>query len=164
MHSTMESFSFSFEQISIAVLSAVSLILAIAIIMQEWRLRKILRGKNAKTLEDSFSTIQKEYEEMKKFRNSVNEYLSSVEKRLGRSIQAVSTIRFNPWKGNGEGGNQSFASAFVSEKGDGVVLSSLAVRDRLSIFAKPVEKGKSSYELTNEEKEALEGALGAPKK
>ena len=164
MHSTMESFSFSFEQISIAVLSAVSLILAIAIIMQEWRLRKILRGKNAKTLEDSFSTIQKEYEEMKKFRNSVNEYLSSVEKRLGRSIQAVSTIRFKPWKGNGEGGNQSFASAFVSEKGDGVVLSSLAVRDRLSIFAKPVEKGKSSYELTNEEKEALEGALGATKK
>jgi len=46
----------------------------------------------------------------------------------------------------------------VNENGDGVVLSSLYSRERMSIFAKPVKNGKSEYELTTEEKEVLEKA------
>jgi hypothetical protein len=140
-------------------LSLVCLLLVVVVITQHLKLRRILRGKSGADLEDSFKTIEKEYQEMRKFRHTINEYLASVEKRLGRSIQAVSTLRFNPWKGNGEGGNQSFASAFISEKGDGLILSSLSVRDRISVFAKPLENGKTTYELSDEEKNALSKAL-----
>ena len=81
--------------------------------------------------------------------------LETVEKRLKRSVQAVGTVRFNPFRGDGSGGNQSFASAFVSEKGDGVVISSIYSRDLVGIYAKPVENGVSRFELTQEEKEAV---------
>jgi hypothetical protein len=67
----------------------------------------------------------------------MEEYLTTVEKRLKKSIQGVETVRFNPFKGTGAGGNQSFSTAFVNEKGDGVVLTSMYARDRISMFAKP---------------------------
>src|SRR3989344_6036819 len=43
----------------------------------------------------------------------------------------------------------------LDEEGDGLVISSLYSRERMSIFAKPVKNGKSEYELSTEEKEAL---------
>lgn len=132
--------------------------LVFAVARLEWRLKKLLRGHKAETVEESLSLIEHDMEDLKHFKKEMTKYLSGVEKRLGKSIQGIGTIRFNPFKGNGEGGNQSFASSFLSEKGDGLVLSSLYSRDRVSIFAKPVKGGKSEYELTSEEREALQHA------
>jgi len=39
-----------------------------------------------------------------------------------------------------------------------VVFSSLYSRERMSVFAKPIKNNKSEYELSAEEKEALEKA------
>lgn len=79
-------------------------------------------------------------------------------KKIARSAQSVETIRFNPFKGTGSGGNQSFATAILNENGDGVILSSLYSSDRVSIFAKPVAKLTSTHELTEEEAHALKVA------
>ena len=46
----------------------------------------------------------------------------------------------------------------LNEEGDGVVLSSLYSRERMSIFAKPIKNNKSEYELSAEEKEVLKKA------
>ena len=150
--------TFTSSEIAIAILALAVLILSGVVFYQERRLGKILKGKSAKDLEDSFEVIEKEYLSIKSFIASVKQYLKTVEDRLQKSVQGVGTIRFNAWKGQGEGGNQSFASAFMAENGDGIVISSLYSRDRVSIFAKPIEKGKSAYELTAEEKEAVEKA------
>lgn len=88
----------------------------------------------------------------------MEKYLETVERRLRKSVQSVHTVRFNPFKGTGAGGNQSFATAFLNEHGDGVVISSLYSRDHVSVFSKPVKKHASEYEFSNEEKEALGGA------
>jgi hypothetical protein len=82
-----------------------------------------------------------------------------VEKRLKKSVQAVHTVRFNPFKGTGEGGNQSFATAFLTEDGDGVIISSLYSREHVSVFGKPVKKLVSEHTLSDEEKEALDTAV-----
>ncbi|NIT70429.1 DUF4446 family protein, partial [candidate division KSB1 bacterium] len=58
----------------------------------------------------------------------------------------VGTVRFNPFKGTG--GGQSFAAAFLSEHGNGVVISTLYSRERVSVFAKPIQSFASEYELT----------------
>jgi hypothetical protein len=82
-------------------------------------------------------------------------YLKSVEERLKRSIQSVHTIRFNPFAGTGEGGNQSFATVFLNENGDGAVMSSLFTRDRVSVFSKSLKNFISEHGMSDEEKEAL---------
>ncbi len=130
--------------------------LLVWIIRLQIRLSRLLVGKNAKTLEDSFVAITKQLQELHAFTKDMEKYLVSVETRLKRSIQSIETVRFNPFKGTGSGGNQSFSSSFIDEKGTGVVLTSMYSRDRISIFAKPVKEFASEFELSEEEKEALE--------
>ena len=90
----------------------------------------------------------------------IKEHLNDIEKRLKRSMQSVETIRFNPFKGTGDGGNQSFSTSFLNENGDGVVISSLYSRDRISLFSKPLSKFESNFELTGEEKGVIKEAKG----
>lgn len=121
----------------------------------EWRLSRLFRGKGGKTLEEIIIRNATDIDKFKEFRKELETYLESVEKRLNQSVRGVGTVRFNPFKGTGDGGNQSFATALLNEDEDGVVLSTLYTRERVGIYAKPLKKGHSEYELTREEKEAI---------
>ncbi len=125
------------------------------IIRIEIKMRRLLMGKDAKSLEDSIVSAKENIEKLDEFQRESMNYFTTVEKRLNRSIQAVETIRFNPFKGTGEGGSQSFSTSFISGDGNGVVISSLYSRDRVSVFGKPLEKFESTFELTEEEKEVI---------
>ena len=124
----------------------------------QWRINRLLKGKSGKTLEDTIVKNASDIEKLNDFRKELETYLETVEKRIGQSIRGVGTVRFNPFKGNGEGGSQSFATALVDEKENGVVLSTLFIRERVGVYAKPLTNGKSEYELTEEEKEAIKRA------
>lgn len=139
------------------LLSAGILLLVLWIIRLEVKISRLLKGKNAKSLEGSILSLIDEQKNMSKFRKEMEVYLENVEKRLRKSVRGVDTIRFNPFKGAG-GGNQSFATAFIDEEGNGVMLSSIYSRDRMSVFAKPIEKFNSSFDLSEEEKTAISKA------
>jgi hypothetical protein len=91
---------------------------------------------------------------LKNFKRELELYLQTVEKRLSKSIQGVENINFNAFKGS-ETGGKSFATAFLNEKGDGVIISSLYARERISIFSKQVKGFKPEVDLSEEEKTAL---------
>lgn len=73
--------------------------------------------------------------------------------RAGR----VGVIRYNPFAETG--GDQSFALAIVNDAGTGVVVSSLHNRDATRVYAKPLDNGESTYQLTDEEVDAIHQAL-----
>ncbi len=110
-------------------------------------------GTKAKNLEDVIHTVSRHAEQLEKTQIEINKHLEIVDKKLKKTIRNVETIRFNPFPDAGS--NQSFAMAMLNDEGDGVVLSSLYARDRMSIFAKPIQKGTSVHELTDEEKDVL---------
>ena len=134
------------------------LVLLIVVLHLEIKLRRIMIGKNAMSIEDSLITAKENPEKLNMFQRQVIGHLENVETRLNRSIQAVETVRFNPFKGIGEGGSQSFSTAFVSQNGDGVVISSLYSRGRVSVFSKPLKKFEGAFELTEEESKVVEDA------
>lgn len=148
-------------QISLDTASMIYILLGLIIALVLWivkleiRIRKMLRGKDVHSIEDAVVKLHSDIIHLQKFQGESIEYLKNIEARLKRSIQAVETVRFNPFKGTGEGGNQSFATALMSEKGDGVVVSSLYSRDRVSVFSKPLKKFTSEFEVTDEEREAI---------
>jgi hypothetical protein len=144
-------------------LVAAVLVLLVWILRLEIKIKKLLFGKDSKSLEDSIVSNHKNLEQLNNFQKEAMNHFVNIEKRLRRSVQAVSTLRFNPFKGNGEGGSQSFATSFVSENGDGVVISSLYSRDRVSIFSKPLSKFESQFETTTEEKEVIENSKNSLK-
>jgi hypothetical protein len=142
-------------------LAILAVILIAIIIRLEIRIKKLMRGKSGSSLEDAFNSMQGDISNLHKFENDMKNYLTNVEKRLRRSVQAVETIRYNPFKGTGSGGNQSFATSLLSEEGDGVVISSLYSREHVSVFSKPVKSHKSEFELTEEELDVLNKAKEA---
>ncbi len=119
-------------------------------------------GKS-KNLDESFGVLEKEIKDFKKFQSSAEKTFANHDSRLQKAVTGVETVRFNPFKGDGSGGNQSFATALINEEQDGVVISSMYSRDHVSVFAKPIKDAKSEYELTNEEREALTKAQKAIK-
>jgi hypothetical protein len=146
--------------IGFIVLAIATLILLGLVIWMYVKLRKFLINIDAENIRDSLTYVGSGLDDLKKFRAEIENYLATVEKRLRKSVQSVHTVRFNPFHGTGAGGNQSFATAFLTEDGDGVVISSLYSRDHVSIFSKPVKNHLSDHEMSAEESEALESAKG----
>ncbi len=122
----------------------------------EKRLKRFFLGKKAKDLEDTIITLENDISQLKKAKESMEKDIATMNVKLKKSIRGLNTIRFNPFPD--QGSNQSFAIGMLNEEGDGLVISSLYSRERMSVFAKPVKNGRSEYELTTEEKEALEKA------
>jgi hypothetical protein len=143
--------------ILIYVLLGLILIILAWIVITEYRFKKFFVGTKASNLEEAIIEAGKQMKEIRESQIKINNHLVEVDKRLDGTIRNVKTIRFNPF--DDAGSNQSFALAFLNDKGDGVVMSSLYARDRMSIFAKPIVNCKSEFELSHEEKEVLEKAI-----
>jgi hypothetical protein len=56
-------------------------------------------------------------------------------------------------------GRQSSSVALLDSYGTGVVLSSILHREQARLYAKPIDGGRSEFELSPEEQEALEVAM-----
>ena len=125
-------------------------------VITEKRLKKFFLGKKAKDLEDTITILEQEINKLNKAKNNIEKDISIINSKLKKSIRGLDTIRFNPFPD--QGSNQSFAIGMLNEEGDGLIMSSLYSRERMSIFAKPIKNGKSTYELTAEEIEVLEKA------
>ena len=138
------------------LIGIVILIGAAWVFVTEKRLKRFFIGKKAKDLEDTIVTLEDEIAKLKKAKDATEKDIVVINSKLRKSIRGLETIRFNPFPD--QGSNQSFAIGMLNEDGDGVVLSSLYSRERMSIFAKPILNKKSEYELSNEEREALKKA------
>jgi len=122
----------------------------------EKRLKRFFVGKKAKDLEDTIVALAENIKVLQQSKEKTEKEIIEINGKLRKSVRGLETIRFNPFPD--QGSNQSFAMGILNEDGDGVVLSSLYSREKMSIFAKPIKNKKSEYELTNEEKEVLHKA------
>ena len=117
----------------------------------------LFQGKEAKDLE---KVIDNQYKEIKKNKNDV-EGLFKVSEKIhqiaSKGIQKVELVRYNPF--GDIGGDQSFAIALLDAYGSGLIISSLHSKEGTRVYAKPIEKGKSPYQLSDEEEQALEKAM-----
>ncbi len=122
----------------------------------ETRLKRFFLGKKGKDLEDTLINLENKIKKLEEAKIASEKEITLINQKLRKSIRGLETVRFNPFRD--QGSNQSFAIGMLDENGDGVVLSSLYSRERMSVFAKPVKNGIAEYELTKEEKEALSKA------
>lgn len=123
------------------------------IVWNERRMNAFLQGTKVTSLDDTLRHLALEIAWAKGEHHKKSAHLANIEGRLSRSIQKVETVRFNAFANSG--GGQSFATAFLDEKGNGVVLSTLYQRERVSVFSKPIENYSSTFTLTPEEEEAI---------
>lgn len=142
----------------VGLVAVITLINLVCLILLTKKIKRLLGGTQAKDIEGALSILRKEIDGLEKFRDDISKYIKSVEKRLKRSVQSVDILRFNPFKGTGDGGNQSFSMSMINEHGDGAVVSGLYSRERISVFSKPIKSFSSEFELSQEEKKVIENS------
>lgn len=150
-------------------LIAVSFCVLIVVILFFWiwrlekRIKKILGSGTGKDIEAAIVENHRKIIGLEKSAKLISEENRAINAKLKKSIRSIETVRFNPFRGAEVGGNQSFSSAFLNEDGDGLILSGLYLRDRVSVYAKPLKNLQTEFELTDEEKTAVEKAKNSIK-
>lgn len=142
--------------IILIVLGGISTLALVYGILSYKRISKITGGNKPDGVADILMRIQEELHILNEEMREHGQMLHNHDMRIKRSIKSNPLIRFNPFKD--QGGNMSFAIAITDENQDGIVLSSLYARERMSMFAKTVKNGKPEQELSDEEARALEMA------
>ena len=121
------------------------------------RIKIFFRGRKTKDLEEVIAEQIKRAKNTEADVKKLFKWNKDLQKITDISIQKVGVIRFNPFKDIG--GDQSFAIALLDKDNSGLTISSLYGREGTRIYTKPIEKGNSSYHLSDEEREAIQKAI-----
>lgn len=117
-------------------------------------MKKIGNGNN---IQETIEEYMKKIAEVEKENNNLKNYCTQLDNTLATSIQKIGLIRYSAFKDTGS--DLSFTLALLNEKNTGVVLNGIYSREMSNIYAKPVEKGNSTYTLSEEEKQAINKAM-----
>ncbi len=146
----------------LAVISIVSLVLLIVTMVKLKKMRQnyrlFMNGKTAENLEDAmldhFAKIKDLVEitdEHTKQIEAINEELKTVYTKLG-------VIKYDAF--NEMGGKLSFALAMLDNSNNGYIINSMHNREGCYTYVKEIIKGESFITLGDEEKKALDRAMG----
>ncbi|NFT93702.1 DUF4446 family protein [Clostridium botulinum] len=115
----------------------------------ESKYRRLMRGTNGKNLEemlmeklDSIDDIRETAE------NTLNE-CSKLETKIKDCVQKVAIMRYKAFENVGS--DLSFSIAMLDDNNDGILLTGIYARDESTTYAKPIDKGISRYDLSEEE-------------
>lgn len=149
-----------------AGLSALGFLL---IIIEHFRLsgmikkyRALIRGLSDKNVEDLMISYSNEMDEIKSaIHNQIEGRLTHIEEKLPACIRNVGIVSYNAFENVGN--NMSFSFVALNDKKDGIVLTGIYTRENSYVYSKEIINGQSVKELSKEEKEALNKALGTGK-
>src|SRR4051794_21392180 len=86
--------------------------------------------------------------------------MAEVETRVDGCIAYSALVRYDAY--NELSGHQSSSVALLDSRKTGVVLSSIVHRDQARLYVKELRDGEASLELSPEEQQAVDQALGQP--
>ena len=112
---------------------------------------------NGNNIEEDLENYMYRVERVEKQNAEITSFIKELDKDFEKSIQKVGIVRYNAYKDTGS--DLSFTLAMLDENNNGVVLNGIYSRETSNIYAKPVENGKSSYILSEEEQEAIRRAI-----
>ncbi len=129
------------------------LLVWIIILHKKWQ--TIFHGSSG-DLDEAIRVVRFLQDSLDKEHKDLLSRVGVIESELPKNIQKIGLVRYNPF--SDAGGDQSFALALLNEQNDGIVLSSLYGREMNRVYSKPIEKGTSKYQLSDEEKQAIQNA------
>ncbi len=148
-----------------AAAAVVGILLAGALALRLRRVRlaqRVLLGDGRQDLVEHAAHLQAQFEALHQYledaARNLHARMETVEGRLNGTIAHRALVHYDAW---GEmSGQQSTSIALLDATGSGLVLSSIHHRDQARLYAKQVRDGSSDHELSPEETEAIQRALG----
>ena len=112
---------------------------------------------NGKNLEEDLETYMYRVNKVEGENAQIINSIEEINKEQKKCIQKIGMVRYNAFQDVGS--DLSFALAMLDENNDGVVLNGIYSREMSNIYAKPIEKGKSTYTVSAEEAQAIGKAM-----
>ncbi|MCR3920946.1 MAG: DUF4446 family protein [Firmicutes bacterium] len=120
------------------------------------RYREFMTGGNGVSLEGTLINLQGEVQAVRDEIRKNRQQMSLLGTTMTSTLQGIGVVRFNAFQDTGS--DLSFAVALLDGNSRGVVMSSIYGREESRMYAKPIQAGTSTYQLSKEEQEALQQA------
>lgn len=117
------------------------------------RYHQMMAGTGIEDLEGLLIDLKNQQALLEENQNDHHQQLERINQLLPKQKAKIGIKRYNAF---GERGNElSFSAAFVDDQKNGIIITGLYSRDGSYVYAKPLERGQSSYALSSEEEEAI---------
>ena len=130
------------------------------------RLRKryeaFMQGKNAESLEETLSTRIQQIDQLLVSEKENRENIENISNILLHTFQKVGMVKYDAF--HEMGGKLSFSLALLNQENDGFIINAMHSREGCYTYIKEILNGNSIIVLADEEREALNIALGKKEK
>lgn len=133
-----------------------NIILSVKVSKVKKQFRRLVKGTSEENLEEILNGLFTKMEEMNHSNSEIREEMGRLTKSFVSVKGRMGLVRFTAF--DQQGSDLSFSLALIDDQKNGVVLTSLFGRDDSRIYAKPIENAQSIYNLTDEEKRAIQVA------
>lgn len=148
--------------IGMAVLILILMILVIIQIVNTSKLKKkysaFMRGKDAKSLEQDIVGLYEDNKFIKTSAAKNKEDIKILYKKMEHAFQKMGLVKYDAFRQMG--GQLSFSLALLDEDNNGFIINSVHSTEGCYSYTKEVEHGESKISLGEEEKQALDIAMG----
>ena len=122
------------------------------------RLRKFMKGKDARSLEKEIIALHEDNKFLKNMTDTNKKDIRDLNKRFAKAFQKIGLVKYDAYQQMG--GLLSFSLAILDEDNNGLILNSVHSTEGCYTYTKEVVYGECKLELSNEEKVALDQAMG----
>ena len=151
----------SFIVIALLIVTILLFIVVIALYKAvnklEKKYKKIMRGTNGKNLEELINSKLDEIDKSMEASKEALEKYEKVKEEMKGCVNKIAIMRYKAFEDIGS--DLSFSIAILDSYNDGVILTGIYSRQDSTTYAKPVDKGISRYELSEEESYVLKEAI-----
>lgn len=143
------------------ILAVAAIILVIMLFLKQSRLEAnykiFMKGKNGKTLEETFKSKFEDIELVREQTDLLHKRMMYVEKSLNKSYQKCGVVKYDAFKELG--GQLSFAYALLNDSNTGFVINCIHSREGSYTYIKDIVRGECELPLSEEEAEAVNTAI-----
>jgi hypothetical protein len=122
----------------------------------ESRYRKLMKGTSSNNLEEMLLERLESIQVAKEASDKALQECNKLEVKMKDCIQKVAIMRYKAFENVGS--DLSFSIAMLDDNNDGVILTGIYGRQESTTYAKPIDKGISRYDLSEEELYVLDEA------
>lgn len=148
--------------IAIFILMIAIIVLLIIQIVKYSKLKKkyekFMKGKDAKSLEQDIIALFEDNKFIKNENEKNRKDIREIMRRMEYCYQKIGLVKYDAFQQMG--GKLSFCLCLLDNKNSGFLLNSVHSSDGCYSYTKEIKKGESELSLGEEEKEALDMAMG----
>lgn len=123
----------------------------------ENKYRKLMRGTSNKNLEEVIVSKLNNIQEAENAAREAAKLCEDLKDEVKGCVQKVGIMRYKAFEDVGS--DLSFSVALLDGENNGVILTGIYGRDYSTTYAKPIDKGISRYDLSEEELHVLNAAM-----